>query len=153
MIFRVFICLFFKSASYVAWNSIIYVIVCVYVYIFFFFTLPRSASLAYSVTMYWKLLLVGDIEMYLSLVFWIDYLFIYFLFILFKDPPRYQKQQHIAPTIGTYRAGSLPNVNQISAKPGIDLQVGSIFNKDSIVILYIYICTSVFSLCMHTDDL
>ncbi|GFR80569.1 CREB-regulated transcription coactivator 1-like, partial [Elysia marginata] len=38
------------------------------------------------------------------------------------DPPRYQKQQHIAPTLGTYRGGSLPNVNQISANQSIDLQ-------------------------------
>ncbi|XP_059179343.1 CREB-regulated transcription coactivator 1-like isoform X5 [Physella acuta] len=39
-----------------------------------------------------------------------------------RDPPRYQKQQHIAPNLGTYRGGSLPNVNQISANQGIDLQ-------------------------------
>ncbi|RUS70806.1 hypothetical protein EGW08_021426, partial [Elysia chlorotica] len=39
-----------------------------------------------------------------------------------RDPPRYQKQQHIAPTLGTYRGGSLPNVNQISANQSIDLQ-------------------------------
>ncbi|BFZ02451.1 hypothetical protein BsWGS_05492 [Bradybaena similaris] len=39
-----------------------------------------------------------------------------------RDPLRFQKQQHIAPSLGTYRAGSLPNVNQMSAKQGIDLQ-------------------------------
>ncbi|XP_013086685.1 CREB-regulated transcription coactivator 1-like isoform X4 [Biomphalaria glabrata] len=39
-----------------------------------------------------------------------------------RDPPRYQKQQHIAPNLGTYRGGSLPNVNQIATNQGIDLQ-------------------------------
>ncbi|CAL1541615.1 unnamed protein product [Lymnaea stagnalis] len=39
-----------------------------------------------------------------------------------RAPPRYQKQQHIAPNLGTYRGGSLPNVNQISQSQGIDLQ-------------------------------